>query len=248
MAGIDENTLFLLNGETLTDTSFYNIPITNNGVQISTSQKKFGTSSMYFNGNSYLTTPAWAINGNEFTIDWWEFVTGPQGARVCTQYSSTTPLFGGVLVTYQDGKSYISSVINNWDIAVGANIVDNVLNQWIHRAIVKTATQILAFKNGQLFWSINNSKKIYYDSNNLSGIGIYYQVGDSPYQGYIDEFRVSNIARWASNFIPPIEPYSSFNVFTKVDNSWQQAKEIYGKINNVWQPVTEIYTKTNNTW
>jgi len=29
------------------------------------------------------------------------------------------------------------------------------------------------------------------------------------YNGYVDEFRVSNIARWTNDFIPPTAPYSN---------------------------------------
>lgn len=205
--GSDFNTLLLLHGESTTDSSLYRNKVTNNGVSVSTEQSKFGGNSLYFDGSSYLTTPAWKLDGDEFTIDWWEYVTGSPGARFTTQFSASKLIFGGLLVTYTDGNGYISSVQGNWDIASSAPIADNEQNRWIHRAVVKTSSSIMAFKDGTLVWQMQNTKPLYYDSSNLSALGVYYQVGNAMYSGYIDEFRVSNVARWTEDFTPPTEPY-----------------------------------------
>ena len=34
-------------------------------------------------------------------------------------------------------------------------------------------------------------------------------TGSYPYEGYLDEVRISNVARWTASFIAPIAPYTS---------------------------------------
>ena len=236
MAGIDANTLLLLNGETLTDTSQYNVPITNNGVQISTAQAKFGNSSMYFDGKSNLliSMPALGLNFNEdWTLEWWEYTPinpGTTSAVFCM------PNRANGFVSYSPSSNSVRLFAGNnaWDFIPVTTIGTFIASSWTHRAICKTGTTIYAFQNGRLFDTITTSGTLTSTENLYIG----YRATSSNagyFKGYLDEIRVSNIARWTSNFTPPTEPYSiSSNMYVKIDN--------------VWQPVTGIYTKTNNTW
>lgn len=71
-------------------------------------------------------------------------------------------------------------------------------------------------------------------ANLLNGTEMYIGARNVPdtnnngYFGYLDEIRVSNIARWTSDFTPPTEPYSVNTL---------QAGEIYYKANGSWQKI-----------
>lgn len=200
----DANTLLLLDGESLTDIGPYSVPITNNGVEVSGAQSKFGEKSLYFNGSSFLTTPSWNLGTADFTIDWWEYVTGGGfPTRFHTQYNAAT----GFLVTWSDGNSYAGSGASGWNVFAGVKLIDTVLNQWVHRAIVKSGNTWSSYKNGVLFWSGSSNESPYYSQDGKSSVGAYMESDPNFFAGYIDEFRVSDIARWTSDFTPPTAPY-----------------------------------------
>lgn len=51
-----------------------------------------------------------------------------------------------------------------------------------------------------------------------------------PYQGYIDEFRISNTARWTSNFTPPTSEYSLSLAHNVVIDSPPNVRELINQI------------------
>lgn len=236
MAGIDENTLLLLNGETLIDTSFYNIPITNNGVQISTAQAKFGNSSMYFGGSQFLTFQnlIFILGTSDFTIDWWEYCISPE-IRFSIN-SLNTAGYSNLYVGYNKTGIYSTTEVGSWNVLSQSNAFPtNVNNIWNHFALVRNGNVLILYKNGVNSFEYDSFSPNFVNGDGLCFIGTNRLSDNKFFTGYIDEFRVSNVARWTSNFTPPTEPYSV-------------SPNMYVKINNVWQPVTGIYTKTNNTW
>lgn len=213
----DPNTILLLHGEDFVDSSGNGLNVTNKGVTLSTEQSKFGGKSFYFNGSAYLTAPGYNFGANDFTVDWWEYVTSSDvGTRFtsnfCTTYSTQA---GGILLHCNESglKVYTSSATNNnWDLLSNQPSGSNVLNQWVHRAAVRSGTTLMLFVNGSLEYSYTLSGSIGYNSALPMGIGGWSVDGPGTgyfFTGYIDEFRVSNTARWTSNFTPPSEPYAS---------------------------------------
>lgn len=237
MAGIDENTLLLLSGNNFIDKSFYNNIITNENVQISSTQTHFSqNNSYYFNGNARFYTPGnfFATQTNDFTIDFWAYQISGSGAFFASNGGSR----GKIMMGYPAGSNNlgIGQEQVSWDIRfnTGAGTAKNI---WQHLAIVRSNGVITLYVNGVASGSGNSSVN-YNTTNTTYDVGIQAKGlygSQYSYTGYIQEYRISNIARWTSNFTPPTEPYSV-------------PSNMYVKINNVWQPVTRIYTKTNNTW
>ena len=216
----DLHTKLLLHGDSFLDGSKDKRVITNTGVAVSTAQSKFGDSSFYFDGSAYLTAPGYDFGAEDFTIDWWEYATNASaGTRFtstfCTTYSTQA---GGILLyANEDGlKIYASSSTNNnWDLINYKPSGVNTLNEWVHRAVVRNGNTLMLFVNGTLEYSYTLSGSIGYNSNLPMGIGGW--AVDAPgssyfFMGYIDEFRVSDIARWTESFTPPTEPYPDSNI------------------------------------
>ena len=216
----DPHTKLLLHGDSFIDGSKDKRVITNTGVAVSTAQSKFGASSFYFDGSAYLTAPGYDFGAEDFTIDWWEYATNASAgtrftSNFCTTYSTQA---GGILLyVNEDGlRVYASSATNNnWDLISYKPSGANALNEWVHRAVVRNGNTLMLFVNGTLEYSYTLSGSIGYNSNLPMGIGSW--AVDAPgssyfFMGYINEFRVSDIARWTESFTPPTEPYPDSNI------------------------------------
>lgn len=207
----DLNTTLLLRGDAIQDKGINSLPLTNIGVSLSSSQTKFSSTSLYFNGSSKITFPAINFQSGNFTIDWWEYVTSSSSAsRFCSFNSNTT--YGGLLLGYQGSQVYIGSQVNSWDLVSGASMFNNTLNTWVHWAIVRNGNTLTSYKNGTQFAQVAISGSIGYFSSTPSAIGDYRDGDHSYFIGYIDEFRISNVARWTSDFSVPTAPYITMSI------------------------------------
>lgn len=205
----DENTLLLLHGDDLSDSSKNGLTITNSGVVVSDVQSKFGGKSLYFNGSSRITFPAINFGSGDFTIDWWEYVTSSSSkCRFASSYTSESSVYGGLVCGYGGTNLYAGSAINNsFNIVNGTAMLSNTLNTWVHWAIVRNGTTLITYRNGVKFASVAFSGSLAYSTNYPAVIGDYRAGDHAQFIGYIDEFRISNIARWTANFTPPTEAY-----------------------------------------
>lgn len=210
--GIDRNTVFLLLGDSVSDCSLNKMPITNVGVTVSTAQSKFGGRSLYFNGSSRLNFPSWDLDGSDFTIDWWEYPTSAtNGSRFSSSYTTTSGTCGGLLLGYTGTRVYASTAAEgSWDLVGGATMMSVTANTWTHWAFVKSGNTLTSFKNGVQFATTTLNGKIGWHPHIAFSIGSY-RAGDVSYfTGYIDEFRISNVARWKTNFTPPSTSYREY--------------------------------------
>lgn len=204
--GVDDaNTKLLLHAESFTDESIYNIPVTNNGATISSAQSKFGGKSFYFDGNANIAIPHDTIifSDEDFTIDWWEYVNATNKHQVFHQKSVANTAVGFLIGL---NALYISSGSGVWDIASGVSLGDKLTKQWVHRAIVRKGDKFYIFQNGILKNTCTSNKAISASGNPTIGV-YHYTTTDYYMDGYIDEFRISDIAQWTEDFIPPNQPY-----------------------------------------
>lgn len=97
-------------------------------------------------------------------------------------------------------------------------------NEWVHLAFVQKNGVMKVFVNGTNAGQTN--KPVTLNRSNIK-FGIVDQettnVG-SFFNGFMDEVRISNVARWTTDFTPPTEPYVK-----------ETAGELYIKINGTWK-------------
>lgn len=215
----DENTLLLLHGEDISDSSRYGLSVWNiGGVVPSNERSKFGEKSLYFNGSSHLVIPdiSFPSGTQDYTVDYWQYMTSSDVVyRASVVSISFVDLNGyGVILGYwspdkNDMVLYLSSSTGLFDIANMVQIGPVTFDQWQHYAFVRSGQKYMVFNNGTKVVDITTSASV----DSFSGplyVGRYnYQDNDLAKQikGYIDELRVSNVARWTENFTPPTEPY-----------------------------------------
>ena len=210
---LDSKTILLLHcdgadsGTTFTDSSSSPKTITVAGnTHTDTTIKKLGTASAQFDGTGdYLSCPQ-LLSGNEtWTVDCWvyrtELAATNRSIWGCGAGSSNG-VNVGLNTNGTDGSIEVAIWGMDW---LPSGTV--ALNTWTHLALVWNQTNLYWFIDGTLT-----------DTNTLANpmnIGASdFQIGKYPWTtvpdwlGYIDEFRVSNSARWTTSFTPDTSPYT----------------------------------------
>jgi len=172
--------------------------------QISTTQSKFGGSSVYFDGTGdYLNFPAsvnWIMKG-DFTVELWFYMAAGVNSCLIDQYFAATAgagnwqiyvTSGGTLQFYYDG----SSAINHQTTVP--------LNQWNHIAATRSGSTVRLFLNGVVGTTTATSTAVV-GQNNTLWIGAQHSAGPSLYpNGYMDDVRITNgYARYTATFTVP---------------------------------------------
>ena len=175
--------------------------------QSSTTQTKYGSSSMYFDGSGdYIYAPSSTntdLGVADFTIEFWAKTdSGGTTFRVVTigdAGTSTGCMFyvysGRIRLWANAGfanTTDITSVVSNWS-----------SDAWHHYAYCRSGSTLKGFVDGQECESFTFTK----DLSGVLHIGAYYYSGSvySVYPaGYLEDVRITKgLARYTANFTPP---------------------------------------------
>lgn len=161
--------------------------------QISTAQSKFGGASAVFDGSGdHLEMSTFELDG-DYTVEcWarWDTVSGSQGligSDGTTQYD-TLKSFGNEVYTN------FGNVFIEFDSTISANT-------WYHIAVTRSGSSVRLFRDGVQQGSTATDTTTVWP--NASNTKVY--VGRDAYgdiDGYVDEVRISNTARYTSGFTP----------------------------------------------
>ena len=214
---------------TITDSSSNSVSVTAYGnAQLSTTEKKFGTASAYFDGNSdELRFAAPALNG-DFTAEAFIY---PEN-----QVENYPICFGPILDNNNTNNRILLSYDhlnypNKFSVRVGYNFIQTsstiATGQFYHVAVVRSGSSVSLFVDGvlagsQTYSGTSQSRTEYMGDNFVANL-------HGGFKGYIDEFRLTNgVARYTSNFTPPTAAFldngptldlSSGNVFSHAPSS-----------------------------
>jgi len=212
------------NSTTFIDSSNNSHTVTANGdAEISTTQSKFGGSSMYFDGNGdYLSIPdsdQFEIGSGDFTFEAWIYLTGYSVAYqgqyyvaeiICKDSGST----GRGFTFYVLGTSTswtnlrVALFSSNTNLLVTSATTSFNLNTWYHVAGVRNGTSLRLYKNGVDVGGGTNATTV---QNTTTAVTVgsenpYFIAAGNAYYfpGYIDDLRITKgVARYTSNFNPP---------------------------------------------
>ena len=183
--------------------------------QISTSVKKYGTGSMYFDGTGdYLYSPSspnTSFGTGDFTIEFWMYSNNVSGASQLgmIQMSDTA---GGLKASYltqlciNQGQTASGSALNGAIVAninntnVGSTTAVLTTGTWYHIALVRSSGTVNLYVNGTSVGSATITSAI---NGPYIVVGGYYS-SSFLYNGYLDDLRITKgYARYTSNFTPP---------------------------------------------
>lgn len=202
---------------TFADESTNNLSLTVNGTAaVSTAQAKFGTGSLdCTDGAAWLEYPS--ASGNEldiassddFTIEFWIYVTSIFGSANFGQTSAIVELWGSTYYSINlytnSGVRTVAFSINSGGTAVVAHQTEVELNQWHHVAVCREVTTgTFVFLDGVKSTS-SYAFNVAADNSNYVAIGS--RLGNNEL--YIDDFRMTiGTARYTADFTPPTMPFS----------------------------------------
>jgi hypothetical protein len=170
--------------------------------QISTSVKKYGTGSMYFDGSgdwlNASSSPNYGYGSGDFTIEFWVYPTSSSGIQVLLDQRTGSSTSAVPTIYTSSGTIYYYVSGNNR--ITGGSLS---LNQWSHISICRSGTSTKLFINGTQSGSTFTDTTTYLNAPVRIGDGND-GAGPYPYSGYIDDLRITKgFARYTSNFTAP---------------------------------------------
>jgi len=185
----------------ITDATAKNDLETVGNAQISTTQSKWGGSSMSFDGNGdYLFTPSsvdFVFNG-DFTIEFWVYRAGSSAGG--------TGNYESLVATYNGSTGYgvwwlnTTNVLHTRVEGTTADTTTALSNStWYHVAVTRSGSTVRTFVNGVQGSSFTSSATA---AN--PGLYIGAQTVNKNFNGYIQDLRITKgYARYTANFTPP---------------------------------------------
>jgi hypothetical protein len=174
--------------------------ITVNGdASVSATQSKFSGSSVAFDGTgdylSIATDTDYGFGTGDFTIEGWFYKT-----VVSTQYlfDTRTTLNENSVAVQSNGSGSLRLFVNGVFVLTSSNAHTN--NAWNHLAISRASGVTRFFINGVVSTTTYTDTTDYGTTKPLV-VGAQYN-GTTAFAGYIDDFRVSNTARYTATFTP----------------------------------------------
>jgi hypothetical protein len=212
------NTSLLLNftNAGIFDSATINNMETVGNAQVSTTQAKFGTTSVAFDGSGdYLVVAANATNrinttGN-FTIEFWAYFNSVASNQRIIAWDNDVNNFVIALYTNSSGNLayYVSSNGTSWNIAVAQTVGSISTGTWYHVAFVRNGSEFTPYLNG-VAGTVTTSSATLYSSTLPFVIGAT-GAGTSPFNGYIDDLRITNgVARYTTTFTPPTQAFPPY--------------------------------------
>lgn len=202
------------NGSTsFPDASSNNLTVTsNNGANVTTTYKVFGTGGLSLNGsNQYLSVSTGTkLNfSGDFTIEGWVYFTSipPSGYSAIFSngdYAATSQ----VVCTFTNtSPSFYMSDASGWQVAI-VSATSLSLNTWHYIAFTGNGNLYTIWING-VSDATSTVSFTRVSPASTSVIGRLYPSTNSYYfPGYMDEIRITNgVCRYTSNYTTPTQPF-----------------------------------------
>jgi gliding motility-associated-like protein len=159
--------------------------------------------SLSFNGNNqYLTVPNssnFSPGTGDFTVEWFQNQQSTSNWPRPFSIGSTqlaVSIEGGAMYLWLGGTWIANATLSNY------------LNTWVHFAIVKSASNIKVYKDGVAIINVANTSNIAFTGAFNIGAKDGSNAGES-FNGYITNFRFSNVAIYTFNFTVSTSPLAS---------------------------------------
>lgn len=197
MAGIDNNTLLYLRGDSFEDLSLNPKVVTNNGVSLDNNCFKFGASKRLIIDNNDV----FAFGTGDFTVEMEVFLTN---------YSESD-----LFVSNNNYKDFYFNINPSGKLRFDTTVTTQyststiLLNTWSNVCISRKDGTVYMFINGKLQNNALNNGNITMTSPR---IGYHDAYTSDKIEGNIRNIRVSNIARYTEDFTPQTQPYNSITI------------------------------------
>jgi hypothetical protein len=184
----------------------------------STTTKKIGNASVYFDGTgdylSVATSADFPSGTGEWTVECWYQCKTRQAATIMGQQEAAGGTGSTSWIIWQgsDGTltGYFSDGGGSWDYSTAATSALTV-DTWYHIAVVRSGDVITIYIDGTSAVSVTLSSGFSMAQSTQPitiGSNVYSGTPANPIDGYLDQIRVSKgIARYTTDFTPVEEPF-----------------------------------------
>lgn len=207
------------NATTFTDSSPSPKTLTSvSGAKLSTTQSKFGGTSLYLDGTGYVTIPHssdFDFGSGDWTIEWWQYWIGGNAI-----FCWSSDFRYGILANYGAATSNklalcLSSTGTSWNMAqpdtnnatFAGSSTGATKNTWQHIAVQRSGTTFQMFFDGTRVLNYTASGSIAAATSLTFRLGGPWPgAGPGIFNGYIDEFRMTKgVTRYTTsgNFTAP---------------------------------------------
>ncbi len=214
---------------------------------------KFGAAALVCDGTgdylSHADDDVFTLGSGDWTIDCWFNRQGGDGTEryICGQVDGGGTLTNssiGIFLTTGNAVQ-VSASTNVTTYAVTGTTTFTAAG-WHHVAFVRTGNVLKLFVDGvQEGVDVAVSGTVN-DSSSAFSIGRRGEVTIKTWNGLIDEFRISTVARWTSNFTPQSYAYAPATV--RYLEKWAMESECVGDTGLTWlADCAKSYTDTGRT-
>jgi hypothetical protein len=189
-----------------------NRTVTANGnARVSTAQVKFGTGSYTSNSTAGFlrVTPVtgFAFGTGNFTMEFWYYPTSLVAAVTVMGFrpQGVDGAYPCILASFGSTGSIQWYVSGSTRLTTPANAI--TLNQWNAVAVVRAASNTRIYINGVQSGGTFADSTNYLAGSCIIGANDFQQTGSFPVTGFLDEIRVSNVARYTGSYTPATEPF-----------------------------------------
>jgi hypothetical protein len=192
------------------DNSMQNDLETVGNAAVSTSVKKYGAASMYFDGSGdYLLLqggPNFTFGTGDFTIEMWIYVVSGLSADIVYYDGRPTSTNGLYNIIYTNSTGKLIYNTNSADRITGTTTLST--GTWYHIAVCRSGTSTKLFLSGTQEGSTYTDSNSYIVGANRPVIGGNgYTLGNAPLNGYIDDLRITKYARYTATFTVPDQAF-----------------------------------------
>ncbi|MDD3765982.1 MAG: ZmpA/ZmpB/ZmpC family metallo-endopeptidase-related protein, partial [Eubacteriales bacterium] len=208
----DSNTLLLLHFDGNINDAANNFTLTNTGSTF-VDDAKIGNQAINISGGKYLNfldstglldfgtdkdfTVEFYVKTPSHTTSYPHLIAGHSWSDTCAKVQIHHSSRSGVVSL----ENYNNSFIINGN-------TPTAQDKWIHIAVVRKGSTFMIFEDGVLANTVNSGAGINFSYGGQTDMGYTTWDGGSGYfNGLVDEFRVSKVARYESNFTPPIAQF-----------------------------------------
>jgi hypothetical protein len=175
--------------------------------QISTSVKKYGTGSMYFDGTGdcllALSNPQGDFGSGNFTLEGWFYQTATSNQGYFSKRANIS-IYSPFLLQYDANQltAFLSTSGSSWAVAINASTNPST-NTWNHVAFVRNGSTATLYLNGTSVGSASISGSLMTNSTPVV-VGAEAADASNSFNGYIDDLRITKgFARYTANFSVP---------------------------------------------
>jgi len=208
LSNITNTELLLLNADVdIIDKSQSVLKMPMNGVASSTTQTKYLSSSIGFNGtNSYIYLYAYGnvfnFDNRDWTIEGWVYITDTSSFQYILDGRTSTSANLTRLMWNQNG--YFTA--QNYNSTYNTATLSNIENNWVHFAISRSGDTLQWYINGTASGSahsVNINSRWDVESSRFV-VGRYGISSSHYFKGYMSDLRITKgLARYTSDFTPP---------------------------------------------